>query len=160
MRYAKAQRRARRLRCGVALDWPKKEESDVFGEYVENFPEQSQIFDLIEFLYEHAALPNAFSYHGFFRHDHFDYDQDAGRAKFTTDINRLFGRRGLAFELVDGEINRIAPTGLQEALGSTVFRSGDAQLDGLLETAREKFLNRLQPSVRNGSKNSGMLGNG
>lgn len=123
-------------------DWPKREEGDVFDEYVEVFPEPTQLFDLVEFLYEHAALPNSFSYHSFFRHDHFDYDQDAGREKFATDINRLFERRGLAFELVDGEVTRIAPTGLQEALASTVFRSGDSQLDGLLETAREKFLNR------------------
>ena len=36
----------------------------------------------------------------------------------------------------------MAPTGLQEALASTVFNTGDQVLDRLLETAREKFLNR------------------
>jgi len=119
-------------------DWPKREEfndNDIF-------PEQDQLFDLVEFMYEHAALAKAFSYHDFFRHDHFDYDQKEGRAKFATDINRLFERRGLAFELVNGEVTRIAPTGLHEALASTIFRTGDAQLDALLETAREKFLNK------------------
>lgn len=32
--------------------------------------------------------------------------------------------------------------GLQEALASTIFTTGDQDLDRLLETAREKFLNR------------------
>jgi hypothetical protein len=54
----------------------------------------------------------------------------------------LFERNGLAFELKQGEVTRMAPTGLQEALASTTFRTRDAELDRLLETAREKFLNR------------------
>jgi hypothetical protein len=37
---------------------------------------------------------------------------------------------------------RIAPTFLQEALADTVFRTKDAALDEMLETARHKFLNR------------------
>lgn len=41
-----------------------------------------------------------------------------------------------------GEVTRIAPTGLQEALATTVFKTGDKTLDQLLETAREKLLNR------------------
>jgi hypothetical protein len=36
----------------------------------------------------------------------------------------------------------MAPTGLQEVLASAVFTTGDFELDRLLETAREKFLNR------------------
>jgi hypothetical protein len=100
------------------------------------------LFDLVEFLYEHAGLPKAYGYHSFFGHDHLSYDQEAGRAKFEEDINRFFERNGLAFELQNGEVTRIAPTGLQEALASAVFRTGDADLDRLIETAREKFLNR------------------
>jgi hypothetical protein len=51
-------------------------------------------------------------------------------------------RHGMAFELLHGEVTRIAPTGLQEALAQTVFKTGDSDLDRLLETAREKFLNK------------------
>ena len=36
----------------------------------------------------------------------------------------------------------MAPMGLQQALSETVFKTGDDDLDRLLETAREKFLNR------------------
>ena len=48
----------------------------------------------------------------------------------------------MMFELVQGEVTRMPPTGLQEALAETVFKTGDADLDRLLETAREKFLNK------------------
>lgn len=48
----------------------------------------------------------------------------------------------MAFELVDGEIRRIAPAILDEALAHTRFHSGDAHLDELLEKVRTKFLNR------------------
>lgn len=105
-------------------------------------PADPYIFDLVEFSYEHVALPKAYGFHSFFSHDHLGYDREAGRAKFTEDINRVFERRGLAFELIHGEVTRIAPTGLQKALAQTVFKTGDEVLDQLLETAREKFLNK------------------
>ena len=48
----------------------------------------------------------------------------------------------MAFELKEGEVTRMAPTGLQEALARTVFHTGDRALDEMLEDARHKFLNR------------------
>jgi len=75
-------------------------------------------------------------------HSHYSYDQKAGRAKFEQDVNRIFERNGVAFDLKHGEVIRIAPTGLQEALAETVFHSGDSVLDEILEAARLKFLNR------------------
>ena len=57
-------------------------------------------------------------------------------------MNSLFEHNGMAFELKQGEVMRMAPTGLQEALAETIFRTGDKILDDLLETARQKFLNR------------------
>jgi hypothetical protein len=117
-------------------DWPKYEDGDY------SWPTDPQLFDLIEFLYEHAGLPHGYSGHPFFVHDHLSFDQEKGRAKFEEDLNRFFERNGLAFELKQGEVTRIAPTGLQEALATTVFKTGDKTLDQLLETAREKLLNR------------------
>ncbi|MDP2899072.1 MAG: hypothetical protein Q8Q12_21250 [bacterium] len=114
-------------------DWPNEDGL---------FPDDPQIFDLIEFSYEHVAIPEACGFHSYWRHDHYKYDQEKGRAKFTEDVNRVFERHGMAFELVQGEVTRIAPTGLQEALAETVFKTGDNDLDRLLETARGKFLNR------------------
>jgi len=68
--------------------------------------------------------------------------QERGRSKFQDDINQLFARQGLAFELKDGEVKRIAPAILHEALAESLFKTGDSHLDELLESAREKFLNR------------------
>ncbi len=113
--------------------WPKENNE---------WPSDPQLFDLLEFLYEHAGLPKSYAYHSFFGHDHLSYDKQAGRDKFEQDINRFFERNGVAFELRQGEVIRLAPTGLQEILATPVFRTGDSELDRLLETAREKFLNR------------------
>src|SRR5262245_38628893 len=77
----------------------------------EDWPSDGQLFDLLEFLYEHAGLPKAYSYHSFFGHDHLSYDQEAGRAKFVQKINRFFERNGLAFEVKHGEVTRMSPTG-------------------------------------------------
>jgi hypothetical protein len=131
--------------AGYRVIWPK-DWPDGNG----NAPDDPQIFDLLEFSYEHIALPQAYSHHGFFRHDHLSYDTDVGRQRFATDVNRIFERQGLAFELREGEIVRLAPTGLQEALATTIFQTGDADLDGLLETAREKFLNRSLDTRKEG----------
>src|SRR5262245_50868737 len=38
-------------------DWPT---------YKDELPNEAQLFDLIEFLYEHAGLPKAYAYHSFF----------------------------------------------------------------------------------------------
>jgi len=70
------------------------------------------------------------------------YNQANGQARFQDDINTLFQRNGLAFELRDGEVTRISPAVLHDALDAAVFRTGDGELDRLLETAREKFLNK------------------
>lgn len=121
---------------GYKLIWP----DDCQGQG--QVPEDHHVFDLVEFSYEYVALPNAYDFHSYWRHSHYTYDQDKGREQFAAEVNRIFERQGLAFELVNGEVTRIAPTGLQEALARTVFKTGDNILDQLLDTAREKFLNR------------------
>jgi hypothetical protein len=101
-----------------------------------------QVFDAVEFSYQYVAEPSDPSYHSYMSHSHWSYDQEKGRAKFQEDINLLFQRNGLAFELTKGEVRRIAPAVLHEALEQGVFKTGDNDLDRLLGTAREKFLNR------------------
>lgn len=103
---------------------------------------EGQIFDLLEFSFEHVARPVPRSHHPFFAHHHYDYDQDAGRRQFADDVNRLFERNGVAFQLRDGQIERLVPTVLQDVLLQHAFNTRDRTLDELLGTAREKFLNR------------------
>jgi hypothetical protein len=72
-----------------------------------NRPSDPQLFDLIEFLYEHAGLPKAYGFHSFFGHTHLGYDQAEGRTKFEDDINRFFERNGLVFELKNGDYHAL-----------------------------------------------------
>jgi hypothetical protein len=48
-------------------DWPDRDRL---------WPADPQIFDLLEFSYEHVALPKAYGFHSFFSHDHLSYDTD------------------------------------------------------------------------------------
>ena len=105
-------------------------------------PADGQVFNLIEFSYNHIAEPCAGSIHTFWGHTHYSYDQESGRTKFEEDVNRLFECNGMAFKLKQGQVTWMAPTGLQEALEETVFHTGEKILDELLEDARSKFLNR------------------
>ncbi len=101
-----------------------------------------QIFDLLEYSYEHVARPLPGGYHSFFSHTHHDYDEGSGRKQLEEEINRLFERNGIAFQLKDGQVERLVPSVLQEILVPTQFSTGDQVLNELLNTAREKFLNR------------------
>ena len=126
----------RRTMEGYGLLWPR---SYLDANLVSS---DGQIFDVVEFAYEHIAEAKDPSYHSYMSHSHYSYDQEAGRAKFEQDVNRIFERNGIAFELKHGEVIRVTPTGLQEALAQTVFHTGDNALDEMLEAARRKFLNR------------------
>jgi hypothetical protein len=122
--------------------WPKQQRIDARREEDNEVPSDGQVFDLVEFSYEHISEPTAHDFHSYFGHSHYSYSQESGRQKFEQEINRLFERNGIAFNLEHGEVARLAPTMLHESLASTVFKTGDKILDELLETARNKFLNR------------------
>lgn len=97
--------------------------------------------DLIEFCFRCTAKPIPRSRHQFFGHTHLAFDQALGIGLFLSDINSVFARNGLAFELTrEGRIERIPPGVLREALMQATFRTGDSDLDTLLEGARRKFL--------------------
>jgi len=120
---------------------------DIFGPGVP-VPTTLELLDLIEFAHEKIAEPHRAGHHGFFDHYHLVFDQDEGRARFRTEINRIFERNGIAFELREnGRIERIAPEGLREALSQAMFNTGDDALNELLERARTRFLSP-NPAIR------------
>ena len=111
-------------------------------------PNTITILDLIVFCWRIVGKPIQGAYHQYGHHHHLTFDREAGRAGFRNDINRIFARNCLAYQLTDdGHIERIAPPVLREQLASAVFRSGDAALDQMLESARRTFLDR-DPKVR------------
>ena len=104
-------------------------------------PPTIAILDLTEFCHRSVAKPIQGSYHSFFEHYHLDFDREQGREEYREDINRIFARNGLAYELsLEGKITRLGPEGLREALRTALFCTSDSELDAMLETARKKFL--------------------
>ena len=105
--------------------------------------------DLLEFCARAVARPIEGGYHSFFDHHHLDYDREAGLAEFVDDVNRLFGRNGIAFELSDeGDARRLVAPGLREVLREAEFNTGDADTDRLLETARRRIVSPRESDRR------------
>lgn len=107
----------------------------------EDTPQTLDILDMIKFCWRCIGEPIRKSYHEFFRHHHLDFDRKAGQDKFQSNVNRIFRRNGLAYELTEhGQIERLAPPVLREELVPTQFHTADDELNGMLEKARYKFL--------------------
>jgi hypothetical protein len=104
-------------------------------------PETRVILDLLEFCARAVGEPIQNGFHSYFRHYHLNWDRESGLQRFVADVNMLFRRNAAAFELTAaGETRRVLPAPLAEALGWTLFRSGDPETDRLLETARSRIL--------------------
>lgn len=99
------------------------------------------VLDLIQFSFQHVAEPIRGGFHKFFGHYHLTFDRNKGQGSFRDRANKVLARNGLAYELQsDGRITRLAPPMLAEALASAAFRTADAELNRILESARSKFL--------------------
>ena len=106
---------------------------------------KNDLFDTIEFCWNSIGEPTKGKYHSFFEHYHLNFDIDAGRKNFCEDINRIFRRNGLVYELSqEGRIQRLVPPVLHTTILSPQFQTGDSELDNLLETAQNKFLDSDQ----------------
>ncbi len=114
-------------------------------------PSTLQILDIIEFCCKYVAKPSSTIPHRnhFFHHDHLlEFDEEAGREEFRAEIETIFRRNGIAYELTkQGLIERLLYPVLREALAESDFDTGDTELDDLLGKARRKFLDR-DPELR------------
>ncbi len=104
-------------------------------------PKTLDILDMIEFCWRCVGETIQGRYHDFFDHYHLRFDVEAGQEKFRDDINRIFRRNGLAYEITNqGRIERLVAPVLREELISAHFDTSDHELDRMLEKARRKFL--------------------
>jgi len=95
----------------------------------DEIPDNLALFDFLEFCHYHVAEPIEGGYHSFYRHTHLSFTS-GGQERFRERINRIFRRNGLAYELrEDGQVERLAPPVIQEALSGSIFKSGDSKLD-------------------------------
>lgn len=104
-------------------------------------PDTPVILDLLEFCAGAVGEPIQRGYHSYFGHHHLSWDRDAGLARFVADVNVLFRRNAVAYELTPpGQARRLLPKPLADALGWALFHTGDAETDRLLEAARQRIL--------------------
>jgi hypothetical protein len=105
-----------------------------------DLPETPLILDLLEFCATSVGQPINGSFHSYFGHHHLSWDRESGLARFIEDVNLLFARNGIAYELTaEGQARRLLPQPLAEALSWTVFATGDVETDRLLEIARRRI---------------------
>ncbi len=104
-------------------------------------PDTPVILDFLEFCAGAVGEPIQGSYHSYFSHYHLRWDRDAGLARFVADVNLLFRRNALAYELTSaGQARRLLPQPVTDALGWATVHTGDSETDRLLETSRQRFL--------------------
>ena len=107
----------------------------------DSLPSTLAILDFIEFIARNIGEPTQVGWHDSFSHHHLKLDREAGLKQFVKDINRIFSRIGLAYELGEsGAIERTVPVPMADLVKRTSFRTGDNDLDGLLDTAIGRFL--------------------
>lgn len=119
------------------LSWPP--------EYVDRdvVPETYQILDLIDFIGQRIAKPKPGPYHSYYRHNELNFDVPTGREEFRHEVNLLFARSGLAYEVSpDMEVERIGPPEARQTLVDLDPDSGDEIFDNLVIEARRRFLSR------------------
>lgn len=106
-------------------------------------PPTDAILDLCVLFARNVGGPEAVSHHSYYRHDHLRYDREAGLIGFAEDLNRLFARAGLAFEMeADGSVRRLLPAPLRSAIAETEFATGDPATDDLLARAAALLASR------------------
>lgn len=135
-----------------SMPWPLQTTIDdnngFYLEKKEYVPDTLAVLDLIEFCHRNVAQPIQMDYHPYFKHYHLKFDKENGRENFRSNINRIFSRNGLAYEIQsDGKIERLAPPIIRESLNNAVFKTDDQTLNRILENARIKYINP-NPDVR------------
>jgi hypothetical protein len=100
--------------------------------------------DVVDFVADHIAEPVHLEPHRYCQSDHiyFNYEStEEGQRKFRSDIDRLFGRNGIAFTVGDDmKVTRLGPPESRPLLEVFAPNTGDTELDNKLRDAHRRFL--------------------
>lgn len=128
------------------LKWPLQVEQRLIEFSFERTPfapPTPLALDLVEFVHDSIGLPVLGWHHDYARHHHLTFDLPSGQAQFREQINRLFARNGVAYELnPNGRIERVLPAVIGDELKRTYFSTGERTLDVFLEECKIKFSSR------------------
>lgn len=110
-------------------------------------PTTDTALDLVDFLVQRASEPiHVGKFHTFFGHYELRFDQEAGQDRVRDDINQLFQRNGVAYQIGAGfRTRRTVPIEGTTVVAAFVHpRTGDATLDRLLADAMKLFQSARQ----------------
>ena len=98
------------------------------------------VMDMIEFCWNAVGKPERLKPHEFYSHYHLRFDEEAGKNEFRENINLIFQRNKLAFKLTaEGRIERRPQPEISEIVHAR-YRTNDAELNDILESACRKFV--------------------
>jgi len=111
-------------------------------EHWENYSEED-IFDLIEFLFDHVSAPinKDASYHSFYNHYHYKYfDREAGKKEYRDAINEILNDYGAGYELGDnGEIYALLEEEFRPLLKAGIPTNDTDNVESKIAKAVNKF---------------------
>jgi hypothetical protein len=110
---------------------------------------EDDLFDMIEFLYEHCSKPIERHYHSYSNCGWHctKFDRDPGRQEFRAKANKVLALYAPGYELsVDGEILGLAETGLEGLFEAPLPALDPENISARVEAARDKF-RRYRSSV-------------
>lgn len=121
--------------------WPIKEKCTNYSE--------EDIFDVIEFLYDHVSKPLEGYYHDYSGCGwHYSkFDREAGRSEYLSEINDILQDYGDGYELsIEGEVLARVETGMERLLEATLPTDDDDNVERRVNNAVLKF-RRYRSSV-------------
>lgn len=111
-------------------DWPRDHDQ----------PDTVTAMDLVVFGWQHAQAPMVHSHHNYFGHDHYAFDQAAGRERWRSEANRILARNGVALrQETDGRVVRVGTVAASVLIGAPIPATGDAQLDDKVAAGVRKY---------------------
>ncbi len=136
------------LHANTQLATTCKDESNFLPKIIPFTPDTFAILDFIEFIFRIVSKAENDTYHKFLNHYHLKFDKNEGQLEFVSNINRLFARNGIAYELqTNGQIKRVVSDQLMDLMKQSQVKSGDAEFDSMLSTAMVKFTDP-KPDIR------------
>jgi hypothetical protein len=111
--------------------------AEQLGNYTED-----DLFDIIEFLYDHCSKPTKRTYHSYGDCGWHctAFDREPGKVEYRQKINRILRTYGDGFELtVDGEILALPDYGLEPLLEAPLPQVDPENIEARVEAARRKF---------------------
>lgn len=103
---------------------------------------EDDLFDMIEFLYEHCSKPTKRHYHSWSDCGwHCEAsDREPGRQEFRDKVNKVLALYGAGYELsADGEMLFLAETGLEGLFEAPIPNIDPDNINARVEAARNKF---------------------